>query len=109
MPDFSHLLPKGNRVDFAAVNRAALIHLPSLVRTWLPQGKRVGCEWKALNPTRPDKTPGSLSVNLKTGRWADFAVLGARGGDPVSLAAYIFRLSQVEAARTLSTALGVSE
>jgi hypothetical protein len=65
-----------------------------------------GHEWKALNPTRPDKKPGSFSINVKTGRWADFAT-GDRGGDPVSLAAYVFRMSQTDAARTLAVSLGV--
>ena len=64
-------------------------YLPSLVRTWAPDGKMCGHEWQALNPTRPDKNPGSFSVNTRTGRWADFAT-GDKGGDPVSLAAYIF-------------------
>ena len=50
--------------------------------------------------------PGSFSVNLETGRWADFST-GDRGGDPVSLAAYVFGTSQVEAARTLAAVLGV--
>ena len=94
-------------VDFAAVNRVALGRLPSLVRIWLPDGKRRGHEWICLNPTRPDKKPGSFSVNLDNGKWADFAVLGARGGDVISLAAYIFGTSQLEAARTLAAELGV--
>jgi hypothetical protein len=45
-------------------------------------------------------------VNLVTGRWADFAV-DARGGDPISLAAYLWGLSQSEAARRLALMLGV--
>jgi hypothetical protein len=93
-------------VDFDRINRAALTILPSLVRTWCPQGQRRGHEWIALNPTRADDTPGSFSINLQTGRWADFAT-GARGGDPISLAAYIFGFSQIDAARTLADALGV--
>ena len=105
MPDFTHLVRQSN-VDFAAVNRVALVHLPSLVRAWLPQGKRQGREWISLNPTRPDRHPGSFSVNLNTGRWADFAT-GDKGGDVISLAAYIFGTSQIDAARTLATALGV--
>ena len=57
-------------------------------------------------PPAPIDTPASFSVNLNTGRWADFAT-GDEGGDVVSLAAYIFGTSQVEAARTLATSLGV--
>jgi hypothetical protein len=96
----------GNGIDFAGVNRTAIGYLPSLVRTWLPQGQRRGREWVALNPTRPDKHPGSFSVNLNNGKWADFAT-GDRGGDVVSLAAYVFGTSQADAARSLAAALGV--
>ena len=42
--------------------------------------------------------PGqSCRVNLRTGRWCDFAT-GQKGGDAVSLCAAIHRLSQKEAA-----------
>ena len=60
----------------------------------------------AIEPTRPDKNPGSFSVNIRTGRWADFAT-GDKGGDVISLAAYIFQCRQIEAARTLAVTLGV--
>ena len=106
MPVIANYLLRGNPVDFAQINRAALPLLPSLVRAWCPQGRMCGHEWQALNPTRLDKTPGSFSINTRTGKWADFAT-GDKGGDPVSLAAYLFSTSQVEAARTLAVALGV--
>ena len=61
-----------------------------------------------VEPTRPDKNPGSFSVNTRTGKWADFAT-GDKGGDPVSLAAYLFGTAARDAARTLATALGVIE
>jgi hypothetical protein len=96
----------GGKVDFAGINRAALTHLPSLLKTWLPDGTRRGHEWLARNPRRADRRPGSFSVNLTNGKWADFAT-GDAGGDVVSLAAYLFNTSQVDAARTLAAALGV--
>lgn len=94
------------RINFAAVNAAALPQLPELVRRWLPEGRRVGGEWVALNPTRSDRHRGSFSINLRTGRWADFAT-GDRGGDVVSLLAYVSKTSQGEAARALAAMLGV--
>ena len=100
------LLQRRKTIDFDAVNRAALGYLPSLVREWCPGGRRCGCEYLALNPTRPDARIGSFSINLETGKWADFAT-GDAGGDCVSLAAYVFSVSQVEAARTLAAVLGV--
>ena len=101
-PDFT----RRHNIDFAGINNAALGYLTTLVRTWAPDGKMCGAEWIARNPTRPDRNPGSFSINVRTGKWADFAT-GDKGGDPVSLAAYIFRTSQVEAACTLASVLGV--
>jgi hypothetical protein len=94
-------------LDFRRINDAALAVLPALLLRWLPDGRRQGCEWVALNPRRPDRRHGSFSVNTTTGRWADFAT-GDRGGDPVSLAAYIFNLRQQQAARQLATMLRIS-
>jgi hypothetical protein len=45
---------------------------------------------------------------MTTGRRADFAT-DAAGGDPVSLAAYLFDLSQLDAARRLAAMLGMHE
>jgi hypothetical protein len=78
---------------------------PILVR-WLPGGEFRGHEYVALNPMRADRSLGSFKVNTKTGRWADFAT-GNKGGDPVSLAAYIFDLSQGQAARAIASMLGI--
>ena len=98
--------PVGERLDFDRVNRAALAALPAILDRWLPDGRRCGPEYVARNPNRHDRRPGSFKVNMRTGRWADFAT-GDRGGDPVSLAAYLFQLNQAEAARRLADMLGV--
>lgn len=94
------------KIDFESINRAALERLPDLCAQWLPDGRRRGREYIACNPRRTDRRAGSFSVNLNTGRWADFAV-GARGSDPVSLAAYLSGLGQADAARRLAEMLGV--
>jgi hypothetical protein len=92
-------------IDFAVIN--AGLNADSVVPQWLPDGKRVGREWVACNPNRSDKNAGSFSVNLKTGQWADFAS-GDKGGDLVSLYAYLFhRGNQAEAARDLMDAHGI--
>ena len=96
------------RVDFARINAAALAALPALLARWLPRGRTDGREYVALNPRRHDRKPGSFKINLRTGRWADFAI-GVKGGDPVSLAAYLFGLGQGEAARELARTLGLDE
>jgi hypothetical protein len=95
-----------SRLDFARVNAAALPVLPTLVDRWLPDGRGQGREYVARNPRRHDRRPGSFKVNLVTGRWSDFAT-GDKGGDPISLAAYLFGLTQPEAARRLADMLGV--
>ena len=94
------------RLDFDGINRAALINLPSLLRRWLPNGRVVGHEYEARNPTRADRRPGSFRINMNSGRWADFAT-GDKGGDVVSLAAYLSGTGQAEAARALAHMLGV--
>ena len=93
-------------VDFAAVNRAALAVLPSLLRRWLPDGRIEGTEYTARNPRRADKRPGSFRINTRTGKWADFAT-GEAGGDAISLAAYLAGCRQIEAARRLAAVLGI--
>lgn len=95
------------RVDFAAVNAAALPLLPSLLRRWLPAGRVEGDDWVALNPTRVDRHLGSFRINVRTGRWSDFAT-GDKGGDPISLAAYLAGIRQTDAAERLADMMGLS-
>lgn len=98
--------PRSSADIFTVINAAALPNLESLCRRWLPAGRRQGHEYVALNPTRHDRTLGSFTINLRTGRWADFAT-GDAGGDPVALFAYLRGLKQSEAARALAHELGV--
>ena len=92
--------------DFDAINKAALAAFPAVLARLLPKGKRVGAELVALNPRRADCHLGSFKVNRYNGRWADFAT-GDKGGDPISLAAYLASTSQGEAARLLARMLGI--
>ena len=96
------------RIDFTAVNTAAVPALPLILQRWLPDGKRQGREFVAKNPTRADRTLGSFSINLATGKWADFATED-RGIGVISLAAYLFHLTQPEAARFVAAMLGIRE
>jgi hypothetical protein len=88
------------------VNRAALGSLPDILARWLPGGRIEGCEYIVRNPRRHDQHPGSFKINLDTGRWADFATRD-KGGDPISLGAYLESCSQLEAARRLAVMLGI--
>ncbi len=96
-----------DRIDFAAINRAALARLTDILHQWLPDGHVVGGEYIARNPTRADRRAGSFKINMTSGRWADFAT-GAKGGDLVSLAAYLAGCGQAEAARDLAAMLGMA-
>ncbi len=94
-------------LDFAAINKGALTMLPALLARWLPAGQVKGGEFVAVNPRRQDRSPGSFKINLRSGRWCDFAT-GDAGGDPISLAAYLAGISQAEAARRLAEMLGIN-
>ena len=95
------------RIDIDRVNVAALRVLPSLLARWLPNGRVQGAEYVALNPRRMDRHLGSFRVNIRTGRWADFAIRNARGRDVISLAAYLGGIERPDAAARLATMLGI--
>ncbi len=92
---------------FEKTRRATCMRLHELVPYILPQGKRIGHHWVALNPTRADKSLGSFKINLNTGAWADFAT-GDKGGDLASLASYLYGLPPLEAAQYVQRIAGVA-
>ena len=94
------------RIAFERVAQAALARADHVVPALLPDGRREGAEWVARNPVRADHRPGSFKVNLRTGKWGDFAS-GDRGGDLVSLAALVAGVDQRTAAIRLAERLGV--
>jgi putative DNA primase/helicase len=93
--------------DYRAIADAALRSSDAVIGRWLPGGKYQGREYLVRNPTRNDERPGSFSVNLDTGKWADFAT-DSRGGDLVSLVAYLQNTSQAKAAEILAQNLGLN-
>ena len=85
-------------IDFQGLNARLLPQLPTLIPQWLPNGKREGREYVVGGL---DGSPGrSLSINLATGVWKDFAA-GDGGSDPISLYAAMHNMGQAEAAREL--------
>ena len=92
-------------IPFDAINSVALSQYPALLHAWLPAGKIHGHEFVVGDLWG---TPGkSLSVNINTGKWADFSGDG-KGGDPISLYAAIHHGGdRVAAARDLGAKLGV--
>ncbi len=96
-------------VDFKRIAAAALAAIDALLGAWLPDGKREGHEFKARNPTRADNKPGSFSININTGAWADFAdsSAGAKGGDLISLYGYLHNLKPLDAAIEVAAQVGI--
>ncbi len=93
-------------LDFRKISSAAAANAETIVARWLPDGRREAGEWVARNPKRADARLGSFKINLRTGKWGDFAT-GDKGGDLVALAAFLFDLKQDEAARRVAEMIGV--
>lgn len=86
-------------LNFAGLAGELLARSDALCREWFPAGKRRGSEFVIgdLNGSAGD----SLSINLKTGVWADFAT-GETGGDLIALYAAMHRIDQGEAYKQLT-------
>lgn len=93
-------------VDIKRIAEAALGAAEGLLADWLPDGTRKGNEYWPTNPVRGDRKPGSFSINITTGKWHDFAS-GDKGGDLVSLLAYLNGCKQIDAARMIAQQLGI--
>lgn len=86
-------------LDFKAINASLMSDAFRHIKSWLPNGKKEGSEWRC-GSVRGDKGR-SFAVNIKTGRWGDFAS-NDRGGDLISLYAAIHNMSSYDAAKVLS-------
>ncbi|MDR0770736.1 MAG: hypothetical protein LBE75_06010 [Burkholderiales bacterium] len=93
--------------DFKRIADAARASAETLLAEWLPHGRRDGHEWKSLNPTRADTREGSFSINLNSGAWADFAT-DDKGGDLISLYAYLQGVPMGEAAKAVAVRLSIA-
>lgn len=91
------------RNDFEEVAGLSLVHIRSLAADLMPGGKMQGREWVAASVTGGQGS--SCSLNLDTGKWADFAT-GDKGGDLISLWAAHHRCTQLEAMKALGEKLG---
>ena len=95
-------------LDFDRINAVALSNLPALLRRWLPDGTIKRGEFTACNPRRADTHPGSFSINVRSGKWSDFATKD-RGNTPLSLAVYLSGKPPYEAAAELANMLGIDD
>jgi hypothetical protein len=109
LPDHGKRLPRhpGPWIDFKEVNAVALENMPAVLQRVAPDGEYRGGEYVMRNPHRDDQNLGSFKVNVRTGRWSDFAT-GAKGSDIISLIAFLLGQRHVEAARNLAQMLGVA-
>jgi putative DNA primase/helicase len=89
---------RGVTVDFAAIARDLLGRAEWYVEQWFPNGRRDGHEWKI--GSLAGEAGRSLSINLRTGVWKDFAS-DEGGGDLLSLYAKSRGLAMLAAARDL--------
>jgi hypothetical protein len=87
-------------IDFTKTKSDLLSNAYSLLKEWLPDGMVEGSEYVALNPNRSDSHSGSFKINVNTGLWSDFAT-GEKGGDLISLYAYLNGKSNLESAKIL--------
>ncbi len=100
-------MPSPFFLNYRALNSHIMPLAGELLREWLPDGKVWGSEYVARNPRRSDIRAGSFKVNIRSGRWCDFAT-GDAGGDIISLCAYLHNLSQHKAALLLIEKLRLS-
>lgn len=99
---------KREKLDFKAIAARALEQIEAICLHWLPTGKKAGPEWEIGD--RHGNPGKSLKVHLtgsKAGQWADFST-DDRGGDLVSLVAFVDGCPQLDAARKLAGFLGIA-
>jgi putative DNA primase/helicase len=103
-PAVRHIM-SGGAIPFDQIQVATLAVAERLLHEWFPRGKRAGREFKIGNIQ--GDSGESLSVNLATGRWADFAG-ECSGHDLIDLrAAMRHGGNRIAAARELAETLGV--
>lgn len=95
------------RLPFSEVKAAALAALPRVLDWAGIRHQQAGHEIQMLNPTRSnDDGFGSFSINSVTGVWADFAS-DDKGGDVVSLVAFVKGYGQGDACKDLARLFGI--
>jgi putative DNA primase/helicase len=87
------------KADFAVIK--ANLNPEIMAPLWFPEGKRKGNEWVPAGQR-------SFTINMKTGKWKDFADEGVSGNDMISLYAHLHGMTQGEAAKELAENNGIS-
>lgn len=95
-------------INFGGLAQALLLQAELLVPMWLPGGRVRGHEYRCASLS--GGVGESCSVNLKNGKWADFAGDdNCRGLDLISLYAAIHGLTMARAAIELARDLGLED
>ena len=92
-------------INFPELKQNLRGHEEVIFHHLLPNGIKQGREYVAFNPTRVDRNLGSFRININTQKWADFATED-RGGDLISLWAYVRNINNLEAATQILKLLG---
>lgn len=96
--------------DFDEVNAVAMENWEAVLDELgvLNDGKLSGQNYQMLNPKRNDNNLGSFSINIESGKWAEFACDEASGTDIISLVAYIRNVNNYKAKEWLAEYLGMT-
>lgn len=86
-------------IDFRELNARLCARSRELLPQWFPAGKFHGREF--VIGDLQGNAGESLSINIDTGKWADFANDELKGGDLISLFAAMRGIKQSDAAREL--------
>jgi len=100
---------KNNQINFKYISTVALRNAIPILQRLLPDGKIIGNHWVVRNPKRTDRNAGSFKINIRTGIWKDFADEQAKGGDLIALYAYLYDVSQVDAAKDIASMLNIKD
>jgi putative DNA primase/helicase len=98
-------MAKRPNIPFKEIADAALNSIDTLLSRWLPGGNVQSGEYKVRNPLRADDKVGSFSINMRSGKWGDFATNDA-GLDLIGLYAYLEGIKMNEAAIEVADLIG---
>lgn len=86
-------------IDFSSIKHTLRPCIETIVKNLYPSGKKVGTEYRVGSIYGE---PGdSMSINLETGVWKDFAEDGTGGSDIIALYATLRNLNMADAAKRL--------
>jgi len=93
-------------MNFEDTANTAIGSAEHICRHLLPDGFRRGGVWVARNPRRDDRNLGSFKISLGSGVWKDYAS-DDKGGDLISLWAFVNNVPQIDALRGLQSFLSL--